>query len=292
VKTQNKSKENKMKIKKLLIVTLMLALMLFTIAGCSNSEANNSGENTDGESSAVENTAKINSENKNETLIVYCGAGLRKPMDEIAQIYAEKFNVQIEYSYAGSAQNLTQLELMQEGDLYIPGAYSYFESAQEKGLTENAQNIVYHTPVIAVPAGNPANITCLDDLTKEGVKIVLGDERSAAIGKVSQKILDKKGILEAVEANVVAKDATVNEVLVHIAMEQADACIIWEDNAQGVEEIEVVQINKEDNSIKTIPVCVLTFSEKKEAASAFANYLSSEEGVKIFKKHGFEPITE
>lgn len=175
-----------MKIKKLLIVTLMLALMLFTIAGCSNSEANNAGENTDGESSAVENTAKINSENKNETLIVYCGAGLRKPMDEIAQIYAEKFNVQIEYSYAGSAQ--------------------------EKGLTENAQNIVYHTPVIAVPAGNPANITCLDDLTKEGVKIVLGDERSAAIGKVSQKILDKKGILEA---NVVAKDATVNEVLVH-----------------------------------------------------------------------------
>jgi ABC-type molybdate transport system substrate-binding protein len=36
----------------------------------------------------------------------------------------------------------------------------------------------------------------------------------------------------------------------------------------------------------------LTFSEKKEAASAFVNYLNSEEGVKIFEKHGFEPITE
>ncbi|SHJ86899.1 molybdate transport system substrate-binding protein [Dethiosulfatibacter aminovorans DSM 17477] len=279
--------------KRILALVLVLILVLSAMAGCTGSNAADTSGNQDSNDSE-ENTALVeeNTENEAETLIVYCGAGLRKPMDEIAQIYEEKFNVKIEYSYAGSAQNLSQIELMQEGDLYVPGAYSYYESAKEKGFTENAQKVVYHIPVIAVPAGNPANITCLADLANPGVKVVLGDERSAAIGKVSQKILEKSGILEQVEENVVAKDATVNEVLVHVSMKQADACIIWEDNVSGVEEVEIVEITEENNMIKTIPVCVLTFSEKKDIAGQFSDYLVSEEGVKIFEKHGFKAITE
>lgn len=272
--------------KRHLALVLVLILVLTVISGCTGSNAEDTSENQDSIDSAE------NTENEAETLIVYCGAGLRKPMDEIAQIYEDKFNVKIEYSYAGSAQNLTQIELMEEGDLYVPGAYSYFESAKEKGFTEDAQKVVYHIPVIGVPAGNPANITCLADLANTGVKVVLGDERSAAIGKVSQKMLDRNGLLEQVEKNVVAKDATVNEVLVHVAMEQADACIIWEDNASGVDEIEIVEIAEENNMIKTIPVSILTFSEKKDIAGQFSNYLVSEEGIKIFEKHGFKAITE
>lgn len=272
--------------KRHLALVLVLILVLTVISGCTGSNAEDTSENQDSIDSAE------NTENKAETLIVYCGAGLRKPMDEIAQIYADKFNVKIEYSYAGSAQNLTQIELMQEGDLYVPGAYSYFESAKEKGFTEDAQKVVYHIPVIGVPTGNPANITCLADLANTGVKVVLGDERSAAIGKVSQKMLDRNGILAQVEENVVAKDATVNEVLVHVAMEQADACIIWEDNASGVDEIEIVEIAEENNMIKTIPVSILTFSEKKDIASQFSNYLVSDQAIKIFEKHGFKAITE
>ena len=280
--------------KRLLALVLVLFLVLSVMAGCTGSNAEDTSGNQDSNDSE-ENTALVeeNTENEGETLIVYCGAGLRKPMDEIAQNYEEEFNVKIEYSYAGSAQNLSQIELMQEGDLYVPGAYSYYESAKEKGLTEeDAKMVVYHIPVIGVPAGNPANITCLADLAKPGVKVVLGDERSAAIGKVSQKMLKKNGILEQVEENVVAKDATVNEVLVHVAMEQADACIIWEDNASGVEEVEIVEIAEENNMIKTIPVCVLTFSEKKDAADQFSDYLVSDQGVKIFEKHGFKAIAE
>ena len=83
-------------------------------------------------------------------------------------------------------------------------------------------------------------------------------------------MLEKSGILEQVEENVVAKDATVNEVLVHVTMKQADACIIWEDNASGVEEVEIVEIAEENNMIKTIPVCVLDLlGEKGYSRSVF-----------------------
>lgn len=284
---------------KVLLSLLIIALLVLALGGCStegNSETpleeesqEDLEENGDGESSPEEAEEESSSKSV-ETLTVFSGAGLRKPMDEIGQGFEEKYGIRIEYSYAGSAQNLSQIELLKEGDLYIPGATYYIEQAVEKGFVSESKEVVYHIPVIGVPKGNPANIKGLDDLTSEGVKVVLGDERSAAIGKVAQKILKQKGILEEVEKNVVSKDATVNEVMVHVAMEQADACIIWEDNVANVDEVEIIQIDEEFNDIKIIPIGMLTFTEKEKEAKMYLDFVASKEGKEIFAKHGFRTI--
>lgn len=263
--------------KKVFSMVLMILLASVLLVGC------NGGEQ------AVTNS-EVNNNGEVKELMVYSGAGLRKPMDEIGVAFKEKYGVQINYSYAGSAQNLSQIELIKEGDAYVPGAKSYIDVADEKGFITSKKDVVYHIPAIAVPKGNPANIKCLNDFSKPGVKVVLGDERSAAIGKVTKKILEKNNILEAVEKNVVTKDATVNEVVVHTAMKQGDACIIWEDNVIDVEEIEVVSIPEEDNIIKTIPVGSLSFSKNPELAQQFVDFVSSEEGKSIFEKHGFKRV--
>jgi len=227
-----------------------------------------------------------------KSLLVYSGAGLRKPMNEIGKVFEEEFGVQINYTYAGSAQNLSQLQLASEGDVYIPGSRYYYEQAAEKGLTVYEKDVAYHIPVIAVPKGNPGNIKSLKDLTKDGIEIVLGDEKSAAIGKVCQKILKNMNIAEDVNKNIVAKAATVNELVVYIAMNQADAAIIWEDNVKGVEDIEIVRIAEENNEIKTIPICVLEFSEQEELAIDFVDFVASQKGKSIFEKHGFKPVED
>ena len=227
----------------------------------------------------------------NSSLLVYSGAGLRKPMDEIGESYKKEYGVQINYTYAGSAQNLSQLQMAGEGDIYVPGSQYYYEQAEKKDLTAYKKDIAYHIPVIAVPKGNPAKIKTLNDLTKSGVKVILGDERSAAIGRLSQKILAQNNLQKAVEKNIVAKAATVNELVIYINMKQADAAIIWEDNVSGVENIDVINITEDKNKIKTIPASVLSFSEKKKEAQRFVDYIASEKGKNIFKKHGFKVIT-
>jgi len=266
---------------KVLLSLIIIVVLVLALGGCSDQE----DKETPSEQDNNNNSSEVV-----ETLTVYSGAGLRKPMDEIGQVFQEKYGIRIEYSYAGSAQNLSQIELLQEGDLYIPGASYYIEQAMEKGFLSESKEVVYHIPVIGVPKGNPASIQGLDDLTNEGVTVVLGDERSAAIGKVAQKILKQKGILEEVEENVVSKDATVNEVMVHVTMEQADACIIWEDNVANVDEVEIIQIDEEFNDIKIIPIGILTFTEKKEEAKMYLDFVSSKEGKEIFAKYGFRTI--
>lgn len=224
---------------------------------------------------------------KAKSLMVYSGAGMRKPMDEIGLAFEEKYGVKINYNYAGSNALLSQMELTQEGDAYMPGATMYIEIATEKGLVDYQQLISYHIPVITVPVGNPANITCLEDLANPEVKLVWGDPEVAAIGKTGKKILENNGIYEETWVNVIATLPTMNEVMMQIAMGQADASINWWDTVKSVEDIEVIQIAQEQNDIKIIPIGVTSFTENPELAKQFVDFCASEEGKAIFEKHGF-----
>ncbi len=221
------------------------------------------------------------------SLMVYSGAGMRKPMDEIGVAFEEKYAVAVRYNYTGSGAQLSQMELTHEGDAFMPGAAFYLDTAEEKGFVSYRQNIAYHIPVIIVPRGNPAGISGLEDLARPGVELVWGDPEVAAIGKTGINILKKAGVYDAAWANVVATFPTMNEVMTQIALGQADAAINWWDTVKFVEEIEVIQIPRELNDIKLISVGALTFSKSPDAARQFVDFCSSKKGKDIFEKQGF-----
>jgi molybdate transport system substrate-binding protein len=221
------------------------------------------------------------------SLMVYCGAGMRKPMDEIGSVFEDQYGVTVDYNYAGSNALLSQMELTQIGECYMPGATKYIDIAAEKGFIEYKQNVCYHIPVITVPTGNPANITCLGDFARDDVKLVWGDPEVAAIGNAGVKILEKNGLYNSTWPNVIATLPTMNEVMMQIAMGQADASVNWWDTVKFVEEIDVVEIPKEQNIIKIVPIGTTTFSEDEETAKQFVDFVASEEGKAIFEKQGF-----
>ncbi len=222
-----------------------------------------------------------------ESIMVYSGAGMSKPMDEIGLAFQQKYGTLVTYNYAGSNALLSQMELTKEGDAYMPGETMYIDIAREKGLTDYQQLVCYHIPVIIVPKGNPANITCLEDLARPGVELIFGDPEVAATGKTAKGILEKNDLYEGAWKNVIALLPTMNEVMVDIALAQADASINWWDLVKAVEGIEVVQIPKEQNSIEIIPIGVTTFSQNPETAKQFVDFCASDEGKAIFEKHGF-----
>ena len=221
------------------------------------------------------------------TLLVYCGAGMRGPMEEIASLYEEKEGTRIEYTFGGSAQLLSQIELYQRGDLYMPGALSYIESAIEKGYVDKTEDIVYHVLAIAVPKGNPANISTVEDLIRPGVRVAIGEPSGPAVGKASQKMFEKNELWDAVQENIVVKSGTVNELLVYVAMNQADAALIWME-LYNPESMDLIEIPKDVGRVDIVPIGTLTFSENKEDAEKFLNFVASDEGKEIYEKHGFE----
>ncbi|NJE48217.1 molybdate ABC transporter substrate-binding protein [Thermococcus sp. 9N3] len=230
-----------------------------------------------------------------QTVVVCSGAGLMKPMNELISLFENETGAKVEVHYGGSSEIFGVLQTTCGCDVFIPGAWYYTEQAMKKGyiLNDTVINVTEHVPVIAVPKGNPKGIHSLEDLAKPGVRVVLGDPKATAIGKVSKKILEKNGLWENVSKNVVVFTPTVNQLLIYIATGQADAAIIWEDMvtwAQSKGKIEVVQIPREQNSIKTIPTAVTTCAEKDghlAVAKAFNEFVANH--TEIWEKWGFRP---
>ncbi len=227
-------------------------------------------------------------------LTIFSGAGLIKPMGELITSFEKKNNVKLQAHYGSSGEIFGMLSTGQYCDVLIPGAEKYTEDAVKNGWVkeDTIRKIVLHEAIIAVPKGNPAKITSLKDLAKPGVKVAIGDPKGPAIGRITKKILKKNKLWEKVLKNVTVKGPTVNQLIIYPALKQVDAAIVWKDVtawAEKKDKISTIAIQKKENLIKTIPTAVTTGSKNQELAVKFNSFISSTEGLKVWKKWGFEP---
>jgi molybdate transport system substrate-binding protein len=166
-------------------------------------------------------------------------------------------------------------------------------TSQDKGFIDYEKSVAYHIPVIVVPKGNPANIAGPDDLTNPGVRVALGDPEACAIGRLADKILEKNGIADAVLDNTVVYGTTVNALILYVSGGDVDAAITWEETVLfAPNETEVIEIPAEENIIQTIPIGTLTFSENKESAEEFVDFVTSDYGKTVYEKYGFTPFKQ
>ncbi len=234
---------------------------------------------------------------QNQKIVVCCGAGLMKPMNEIIKKFENNTGIKVEVHYGGSGELYGMLSTT-GCDVFIPGSYYYTKLAMEKGYVINStvKNVTLHIPVIAVPTGNPKGIKSLSDLAKPGVKVALGDPKACAIGRVAIKILKKNDLWSKVKKNVVVYAPTVNQLLMYLTTKQVDAAIIWKDLSTWAEargKVEVITIPAKENIVKTIPIAV-TVKAKKEgslkSSLLFEKYVLNSK--KIWEKWGFIPCNQ
>jgi len=220
------------------------------------------------------------------SILVFAGAGLKAPMQEIGQEFTRKFGIEVQYTYGGSGTLISQMNLSKKGDVFITGSTVEFSTAQSQGLVDTSQLIAYHVPVIAVKKGNPRNITTITDFINPGLKVALGDANATAIGKAGTKIFRKYNITAAVEKNVITRTPTINELAVIMNLGQADAALLTLDQINP-DTMEAISIPASDNAVLIIPVGLTRFTKNPENARKFADFVASDAGKAIFVKHGF-----
>lgn len=285
ITTKNKMLKERV-VKKICYIILCFALIL-SLVGCSNINTNDNNmitndKNDEQESDSIEHDKHVVSE-----LMVYCGAGLKKPMEEIGNLYLEEKNVQINYVFGGSGTLISQLETIKMGDVLVLGSIDTIDIAEKKGIIHDYSKVAYHVPVIGVELGNPLNIKTVEDFKDKNIRVILGDEKANAIGRSSLKIFENYGI-DINDVNIVAKTSTVNEIGIQIGLGNGDACILTKDQLFGREDVESVPIDEELNSIEIIPIGVCSYSENAEISSEFIDFVISDKGKQIFEKFGFD----
>lgn len=251
-------------------------VLLFIAAACA------------GCTSSAENTVPVKSSDTTtpQTILVFSGAGLKAPMQEIGPAFTEKYGIAVEYNYAGSGTQISQMNLTRKGDVFMPGSTNEWKIAKAQGLVDSYELVAYHVPVIVTQKGNPKNIASLADLTTPGLKVALGDATATAIGKAGTKMFKRLNITDAVEKNVVTRTPTINELVVIMTTGQADAAIVTLDNVRP-DTMDAVTISVQENEIMVTPIGLTTYTEKSDAAAKFVAYVASDEGKAFFVKHGF-----
>lgn len=226
-------------------------------------------------------------------LLLYCGAGLRGPVAELAELFMTRHNVPLECDYAGTEVLLSRIKLTGQGDLFLPGDVYYLEQAEDQGLVAEKTTVCYLVPVILVQRGNPQGVRTLQDLLRRELKIGLGDIQACAIGRNCEQIFQRAGIGEQrLAEGVDFRSLTVNELGTNVAVGALDAAIVWDAVAASfADRTEVVAIPPEQNVISTVAIGLLRSSRQPAVARQFAELLASPAGQAVFARHHYTTLS-
>ncbi|WP_457571992.1 molybdate ABC transporter substrate-binding protein [Desulfovulcanus sp.] len=222
----------------------------------------------------------------NDTLLVFAGAGMRMPLSEVANLFEKQHKIKVIYDFEGSGRLGNKILAGQKPDVFIPGAKKWAKLLKEKGYVQDYEPIAYHIPAIIAPLDN-TKVNSLLDFPKKDVRLVLGDGKACAIGRVSSRIFKKAGIDET-QLNVVARGMTVKQVLHWVEGKNGDAGIVWHADAVQSGKVRIIDIPENINCIDIIPVCNMKKSQHPQITQKYINYLLNQ-GKEIFYKYGFKP---
>lgn len=228
---------------------------------------------------------------KVEPIVVYCAAGIRKPVEAAAQDYEKAHGVPVHLQYGPSQTLLANIEVSKTGDLYLPADDSYLDLARGKELIDESIPLAKMKPVLAVARGNPKGIRSLDDVCKEGIRFAQSDPDAAAVGKLTRDALRKAGRWNDLKKHTAVFKLTVTDVANDIKAGAVDAGIVWDAVVRQYPELEAVPTPELEDTTAQVTIAVLRCGKQPTAALKFARFLAaSDRGLIEFEKQGYEPV--
>jgi molybdate transport system substrate-binding protein len=137
---------------------------------------------------------------------------------------------------------------------------------------------------IAVPAGNEAGVTGLDDFANPDLLIGLCAEE-VPCGEFGREALANAGVTPSIDTN----EPDVRSLLTKVEAGDLDAGIVYVTDVMAAgDTVEGVEIPVDDNVIATYPIAALTDAANPDAADAFVEFVLSDEGQEILQSYGFD----
>lgn len=222
------------------------------------------------------------------SLIVYCAAGLKKPVEDVARQYESEFGIKVELQYGGSGTLLSQIRVAKQGDLFIAADDGLLADARKLDVIREVLPLALQHPVIAVAKGNPKGIHTLEDLLKPENKLGLPNPEAASIGKVAKTLLGSRWDALAGKASVMKP--TVTEIAADVSLKAVDAALVWDSTVPQFKETEAIEIQELSRHEERASVALLSYGQQSQESLKFARFLAApDKGGAVFQKHGFKP---
>ena len=200
-----------------------------------------------------------------------------------------KIDPRPQYQFAGSDQLAFQIQQGAPADVFAAASPKYPEQLYQQGLVQKPIPFATNTLVLIVPKSNPAGIHSVFDLTRPGVKVVIGDP-GVPVGSYTRTILANLGISAAVLQNVVSQETDVKGVVGKVVLGQADAGFVYATDVKPVlGKVGVIRIRESAQPHVVYEVAVVKRSAHLPAAYAFVTRLIRPQAQRELVRYGFGP---
>jgi molybdate transport system substrate-binding protein len=235
------------------------------------------------------------------TLTVFAAASLTNAFTELGTAFAVATpGVEVIYNFAGSSSLVAQLREGAPADVFASANLRQMVNAQEAGrIGGEARTFARNRLVLIMPADNPANVTAVRDLATPGLRFVVAapgvpvrDYTDLMLARLASVATYGNAYRDAVNANIVSEEDNVRQVLLKVALGEADAGIVYQSDVtpDSADQVQVIPIPSVINSTARYPIAITNDTASPELASAFVDYVLSAEGQAILVKWGFLPV--
>lgn len=189
------------------------------------------------------------------------------------------------YSFAGSDELAAQIREGAKADVFAAASPKYPIELHREGLIERPRVFATNELVLIVPRDNPGGIRSVADLTRHGVKVVVGAP-GVPVGDYARQALERVGAPEVLD-RVVSEEQDVKGVVSKVALGEADAGFAYATDVKPVAgKVRVIELPERARPRVEYLIAVVKGSATPERARAFVAEVLGERGRAAFRRAG------
>lgn len=237
-----------------------------------------------------------------QRLNVFAAASLSGAFADVARVFEQQHPaVSVQLNFAGSQQLAAQIEQGAQADVFASADDRWLEHVRARGLiTGTPLTFAHNRLVFIVPKTNPGRIRRLQDLTKGGLKIVIGAD-AVPVGHYTRAVLANlsrtpgfpQDFANRVLANVVSEEENVKSIVGKVQLGEADAGVVYGSDVTPAlsRYVRSIEIPEGANVVAAYPIAALKNAQQSDDARAFVALVLSDEGQRILQRWAFLPAT-
>lgn len=231
------------------------------------------------------------------SLTIYAATSLTDVFEAIGAAFVDAHpDVDIFLNFANSATLAAQIAAGAPADLFASANELQMDKLVESGRVDESEvEIFAHNRLtVIVPADNPGDVQTVEDLTMEGLLLVLAAEgtpiRAYTDAMLASYNADYgENFSERVLRNLVSEENNVRQVVARVALGEADAGVVYQSDALGdvADQLITISVDERHNQLASYPIAPLKDTVAPELSIAFIHFVRTDEAQSIMAENGF-----
>ncbi len=219
-------------------------------------------------------------------VVVFAAASLTEAFTRIGAGFEEAHpGASVTFGFAASSSLAQQVVAGAPAGVLASASPAPMSVVTDAGAADGEPRVFARNRLqIAVPVGNPGDVTGLADLADAGLTIALCADQ-VPCGAAAATVLAAAGIVPAPDT----LEQDVKAVLSKVVLGEVDAGLVYRTDVRAAgADVEGIAFPEADDAVVDYPITVLDGAADPTVAHAFVEYVLSDAGQRVLAEAGFD----